>query len=102
VIKSGGEWISSIDIENVAVSCPGVRIAAVIGIAHPKWEERPLLIVEPHHGATVKAADVLAHIAAQVAKWQVPDEVVFDSVPLTATGKIDKKALRQIYALRYS
>lgn len=102
VIKSGGEWISSIDIENVAVSCPGVRIAAVIGIAHPKWEERPLLIMEPHQGATVKAADVLAHIASQVAKWQVPDEVVFDSVPLTATGKIDKKALRQIYALRYS
>ena len=102
VIKSGGEWISSIDIENVAVSCPGVRIAAVIGIAHPKWEERPLLIVEPHQGVTVEAADVLAHIAAQVAKWQVPDEVVFDTVPLTATGKIDKKALRQIYALRYS
>ena len=102
VIKSGGEWISSIDIENVAVGCPGVRIAAVVGIPHPKWEERPLLIVETHAGAEVSADVVLAHIGAHVAKWQVPDEVVFDTVPLTATGKIDKKSLRRTYADRYA
>jgi fatty-acyl-CoA synthase len=101
VIKSGGEWISSIDIENVAVGCPGVRIAAVVGIPHPKWEERPLLIVETHEGATISAEEVLTHIGAHVAKWQVPDEVVFATVPLTATGKIDKKTLRRTYADRY-
>ncbi len=102
VIKSGGEWISSIDLENIAVACPGVKIAAVIGVAHPKWEERPLLIVETHDGASVSTDDMLTHMGAHVAKWQLPDEVVFDRVPLTATGKIDKKTLRQAYFDRYS
>lgn len=101
VIKSGGEWISSIDLENIAVAYPGVKIAAVVGIAHPKWEERPLLVLELYPEAKVAAADVLSHMAAQIAKWQLPDEIVFDTVPLTATGKIDKKALRSKFASRY-
>jgi acyl-CoA synthetase (AMP-forming)/AMP-acid ligase II len=94
VIKSGGEWISSIDLENIAVACPGVRIAAVIGVPHPKWEERPLLIVEAHDGANVTKDQVLAYLAPRIAKWWTPDEVLFDAIPLTSTGKIDKKALR--------
>ena len=101
VIKSGGEWISSIDLENIAVAYPGVKIAAVVGIAHPKWEERPLLVMELYPEAKVAAADVLSHMAAHIAKWQQPDEIVFDTVPLTATGKIDKKALRSRFADRY-
>lgn len=102
VIKSGGEWISSIDLENIAVSYPGVKIAAVVGIPHPKWEERPLLVLETHPGANVESIEVLAHMAAHIAKWQLPDEIVFDTVPLTATGKIDKKTLRRTYAAQYS
>lgn len=102
VIKSGGEWISSIDLENIAVAYPGVKIAAVVGIPHPKWEERPLLVLETHPGATVEPAKVLAHMAEHIARWQLPDEIVFDTVPLTATGKIDKKTLRRTYSDRYS
>jgi len=74
----------------------------VIGIAHPKWEERPLLVIERHDGADVKADDVLAEMGRHVARWQLPDEVVFATIPLTATGKIDKKTLRRTYAGRYS
>jgi fatty-acyl-CoA synthase len=97
VIKSGGEWISSIDLENVAVACPGVKIAAVVGVPHPKWEERPVLVIERHDGATVSEADVYAFLEPRIVKWWKPDVVVFDQVPLTATGKIDKKILRQRY-----
>jgi fatty-acyl-CoA synthase len=97
VIKSGGEWISSIDLENAAVGCPGVRIAAVIGVPHPKWEERPLLIIEPHEGQAPTAEDIREHLAPRVAKWWLPDDIVFDRIPLTATGKIDKKTLREKY-----
>ncbi|WP_422059680.1 long-chain fatty acid--CoA ligase [Sphingopyxis sp.] len=97
VIKSGGEWISSIDLENAAVGCPGVRIAAVIGVAHPKWEERPLLVIEAHEGAAVTAAEIRAHLETRVVRWWLPDDILFDTVPLTATGKIDKKALRDQY-----
>ncbi|MDX2277466.1 MAG: long-chain fatty acid--CoA ligase [Hyphomonadaceae bacterium] len=97
VIKSGGEWISSIDIENIAVACSGVKIAAVIGVPHPKWEERPVLIIEPHDGAVIDEKQVLAYLEPRIVKWWMPDAVVFDSVPLTATGKIDKKVLRQRY-----
>jgi acyl-CoA synthetase (AMP-forming)/AMP-acid ligase II len=93
-IKSGGEWISSIDLENIAVGCPGVKIAAVIGIPHPKWEERPLLIVETHDGVTVTREQMYEFLAPRIVKWWTPDDVVFDSVPMTATGKIDKKTLR--------
>jgi fatty-acyl-CoA synthase len=97
VIKSGGEWISSIDLENIAAGCAGVKIAAVIGVPHPKWEERPVLIIEAHEGSAPSGAAVLDHLAPRVAKWWLPDEVVFARVPLTATGKIDKKALREAY-----
>lgn len=95
VIKSGGEWISSVDLENVAAGCPGVRIAAVVGAPHPKWEERPILVVETHQGASLTAQEVLAFLAERVVKWWLPDRVVFEPVPLTATGKIDKKVLRE-------
>ena len=97
VIKSGGEWISSIDLENVAVGCPGVKIAAVIGVPHPKWEERPLLVIEAHDGANVTRESVLEFLAPRIVKWWTPDDVLFDTVPLTATGKINKKVLRDAY-----
>ncbi|WP_307348615.1 long-chain fatty acid--CoA ligase [Caulobacter ginsengisoli] len=94
VIKTGGEWISSIDLENIAVACPGVKIAAVVGIPHPKWEERPLLVIETHDGANVTKDGVLEYLQPRIVKWWMPDDVVFAPVPLTATGKIDKKTLR--------
>ncbi|MBO9710127.1 MAG: long-chain fatty acid--CoA ligase [Caulobacter sp.] len=97
VIKSGGEWISSIDLENIAAGCPGVKIAAVVGVPHPKWEERPLLVIETHEGAAVAKADVLAFLEPRIVKWWTPDDVVFAPVPLTATGKIDKKVLREAW-----
>ena len=97
VIKSGGEWISSIDLENVAVGCPGVKIAAVVGVPHPKWEERPLLVIEAHDGQAVTREAVLDFLSPRIAKWWMPDDVVFASIPLTATGKIDKKVLRDLY-----
>jgi fatty-acyl-CoA synthase len=98
VIKSGGEWISSIDLENAAAACPGVRIAAVVGVPHPKWEERPVLVIERHDGAVVNEGEIYAFLESRIVKWWRPDAVFFDTVPLTATGKIDKKALRMRYA----
>ncbi|HVY89822.1 MAG TPA: long-chain fatty acid--CoA ligase [Hyphomonadaceae bacterium] len=98
VIKSGGEWISSIDLENIAVGCPGVKIAAVVGVPHPKWEERPLLVIERHEGASVSEVEIYAFLEPRIVKWWRPDAVIFDAVPLTATGKIDKKVLRSRYA----
>lgn len=97
VIKSGGEWISSVDLENAVAGCSGVKVAAVVGIAHPKWEERPLLIVEPHDGAVPAEAEIMATLSREFAKWQLPDQILFAPVPLTATGKIDKKQLRDRY-----
>ena len=98
VIKSGGEWISSIDIENIAVGCEGVANAAVIGVAHPKWDERPLLIVEPKPGAAPSKAQVLAFLEGKIAKWWMPDDVVtVEKIPLGATGKINKLALRESF-----
>ncbi|MBV2131692.1 long-chain fatty acid--CoA ligase [Pseudomonas sp. MAP12] len=97
VIKSGGEWVSSIDIENVAAACPGVKIAAVVGVFHPKWEERPLLVIEPHDDVEICVKRVLAHLEPNIVKWWMPDAVVIDQVPLTATGKINKKVLRERY-----
>lgn len=95
VIKSGGEWISSIDIENLAMSHPKVALAGVIGIAHPKWDERPLLIVKMKENETLTSADLLAFMDGKIAKWWMPDEVAFvDDIALGATGKIDKKVLR--------
>ena len=96
VIKSGGEWISSIDLENAAMSCPGVAEAAVIGVAHPKWDERPLLIVHPRPGATVTKEQVLDFLKDKVAKWWLPDDVQFvEAIPHGATGKILKTKLRE-------
>ncbi|PKQ05687.1 MAG: long-chain fatty acid--CoA ligase, partial [Alphaproteobacteria bacterium HGW-Alphaproteobacteria-10] len=96
VIKSGGEWISSIDLENAAVSCLGVAEAAAVGVAHPKWGERPVLVVVAAPGAAPDRDAVLAHMAARFAKWQTPDDVIFvDELPHTATGKLFKLALRQ-------
>ncbi|QYE34279.1 long-chain-fatty-acid--CoA ligase [Polymorphobacter sp. PAMC 29334] len=96
VIKSGGEWISSIELENAAVGCPGVLEAAVIGVPHPKWDERPLLIVVRKPGASVTRADMLAYLTGRIAKWWMPDDVVFiDELPHTATGKLLKTALRE-------
>jgi acyl-CoA synthetase (AMP-forming)/AMP-acid ligase II len=96
MIKSGGEWISSIDIENIAVSHPDIERAACIACAHPKWDERPLLVAVRREGSRVSARQVLDFYAGKVAKWCVPDDVVFvPDLPLTATGKIQKLALRQ-------
>ena len=99
VIKSGGEWISSIEIENIASGCPGVAEAAVIGVAHPKWDERPLLIIVRKDGATVTAEEILAYLEGRIAKWWTPDAVEFvEAIPHTATGKIQKTALREQFA----
>ena len=96
VIKSGGEWISSIEIENHAVGHPGVAEAAVIGVPHPKWDERPLLVIVRKGDAAVTREEVLAHIAGRIAKWWMPDDVAFvDAIPHTATGKISKLELRE-------
>jgi fatty-acyl-CoA synthase len=96
VIKSGGEWISSIDLENLAVGHPKIAEAAVIGIRHPKWDERPLLVVVPKPGQSVGKDDVLGYMQGKIAKWWMPDDVVFvDEIPHTATGKIQKTTLRQ-------
>ena len=99
VIKSGGEWISSIELENLATGHPEVRQAAVIGIAHPKWDERPLLIVVANDGADPSKQDLIDYLTDKVAKWWLPDDVVFiDELPLGATGKVLKTRLREIYA----
>jgi fatty-acyl-CoA synthase len=95
VIKSGGEWISSIELENAAVGCPGIKEAAAIGISHPKWDERPLLVCVKVEGSDVCAVKVREHLAGQVAKWWLPDAIEFvDELPHTATGKLSKRTLR--------
>ncbi|MEO0344728.1 MAG: 3-(methylthio)propionyl-CoA ligase [Pseudomonadota bacterium] len=99
VIKSGGEWISSIDLENTAVGHPDVAEAAVIGIAHPKWTERPLMIVVPKPGVTLSRDDILGYLDGKIAKWWTPDDVVFvEELPHTATGKIKKTTLREQFS----
>ena len=96
VIKSGGEWISSIDLENIAVAHPGVAEAAVIGAAHPKWDERPLLVVVRKPGPEVGREELIAFYEGKVAKWWIPDDVIFvDDLPHTATGKLSKLQLRE-------
>ena len=96
VIKSGGEWISSIDLENAAIGHPGVAEAAVIGVAHAKWDERPILVVVPVDGKAPTPDDLLAFLTDKVAKWWLPDDVVLvDEIPHTATGKISKMQLRE-------
>ncbi len=98
VIKSGGEWISSIEIENAAVGCPGVLEAAAIGIPHPKWDERPLLLIVRDDGSTVGEAEIRGFLSDQMAKWWLPDAIEFvEELPHTATGKLSKKDLRDKY-----
>jgi len=96
VIKSGGEWISSIDIENAAIGHPAVAEAAVVGVGHPKWQERPLLVVVRKRGSDVSRDDLLGFLEGKIAKWWVPDDAVFvDELPHTATGKLLKTKLRE-------
>ena len=98
VIKSGGEWISSIDLENIAMAHPAVHEAAAIACRHPKWDERPLLVVVRKPGADLTVAELLDFYEGRVAKWQIPDDVVFvDELPHTATGKLLKLRLRETY-----
>jgi len=99
VIKSGGEWISSIDVENAAMGHEAVAEAAVIGVPHPKWTERPLLIIIRAQGADLSREDILGWLDGKIAKWWIPDDVVFvDEIPHTATGKIKKIELRKQFA----
>jgi len=96
VIKSGGEWISSIDLENTAMGHPAVAEAAVIGVAHPKWQERPLLVVVRKPGVDVTREELIDWLDGKVAKWWLPDDVVFvHELPHTATGKLSKLQLRK-------
>ncbi len=96
VIKSGGEWISSIDIENIAMAHPAVAMAACIGVFHPKWDERPIVCVVKKPGAEVTSAELLTFYEGKTAKWQIPDDAVFvDAIPLGATGKMLKTKLRE-------
>jgi fatty-acyl-CoA synthase len=95
VIKSGGEWISSIDLENVAVAHPEIVEAAAIGLPHPDWAERPLLVVIAAPGTSPTRESVLAFLDGKIVKWWMPEDVVFvDALPYTATGKVSKKTLR--------
>ncbi|HEY0746295.1 MAG TPA: long-chain-fatty-acid--CoA ligase [Steroidobacteraceae bacterium] len=98
LIKTGGEWISSIDLENTAIGHPSVAAAAVIGVKHPKWQERPLLFVVLKPGHTLEQPDILAFLADRMAKWWVPEEVIFlESLPVGGTGKVQKTVLREKY-----
>ncbi|MEL8055380.1 MAG: long-chain-fatty-acid--CoA ligase [Pseudomonadota bacterium] len=98
VIKSGGEWISSIDLENIAVGHEKVANAAAIGIYHPKWDERPLLVIQAKPGETPTKEDILGALEGKIAKWWTPDDVQFvDEIPLGATGKINKRELREMF-----
>ncbi|MGB3071360.1 MAG: long-chain-fatty-acid--CoA ligase [Ottowia sp.] len=103
LVKSGGEWISSIDLENHAMGFPGIHEAAVVGVRHPKWDERPLMLVVPKPGASVEKQAMLKFLSARVARWWLPDDVVeVTDIPHTATGKINKAALRRTFAAHYS
>ena len=96
VIKSGGEWISSIELENLAVSHPSIAEAAVIGIEHPKWQERPLVIAVLKEGKTIEPIELINYMSKKLAKWQLPSDIVFvKELPHTATGKLLKTALRK-------
>jgi len=98
VIKSGGEWIGSIDLENIAMAHPAVAMAACIAARHPKWDERPLLVVTKKPGAEVTREELIAFYDSKIAKWWTPDDVVFvDGIPLGATGKMQKNKLREMF-----
>ena len=95
VIKSGGEWIGSIDVENIAMAHPAVLMAACVGVPHPKWDERPVVVVKKP-GQELTREQLLDFYAGKIAKWQIPDDVIFlDSIPLGATGKMQKMKLRE-------
>jgi 3-(methylthio)propionyl---CoA ligase len=99
LIKSGGEWISSIEVESLAMACPGVAMAACIAVPHPKWDERPWLVVVKRPGADLAEADLLKFLSARLPKWQVPDRVEFvDALPIGGTGKVLKQPLRDRFA----
>ncbi|GAA1327214.1 long-chain-fatty-acid--CoA ligase [Leucobacter albus] len=103
VVRSGGEWISSIDMENALVGHARIREAAVIGVAHPKWQERPLAIVATFDGAELSVDEVNSALTGKFAKWQLPDTVLFvDALPRTSVGKLDKKLLRELHADIYA
>jgi 3-(methylthio)propionyl---CoA ligase len=96
VIKSGGEWISSIDVENIAMSHPAIAMAACVGMPHPKWDERPIIAVVKKPGMEVSRDELIKFYDGKTAKWQIPDDVVFvDAIPLGATGKMQKMKLRE-------
>jgi fatty-acyl-CoA synthase len=102
VIKSGGEWISSIDMENALVGHPAVLEAAVVGIPHPKWEERPLALVVLRPNRHVTLQELHEHLSGTFCKWQLPDQVIFvESIPKTSVGKMNKKGIRDEHAGRY-
>src|SRR5271169_1673539 len=99
LIKSGGEWISSVDLENALMGHPAVKEAAVIGVAHPKWQERPLAAVVLKEGAAASPDELRAYLARTFAKWQLPDAFVFmNEIPRTSVGKFKKPALRDQFA----
>jgi len=96
LVKSGGEWISSVELEGLIMAHPDVAEAAVIAVVHPKWDERPLACVVLRQGATLTREDILNHLEGKVARWWLPDDVVFiEEVPKTSVGKFDKKVLRE-------
>ena len=98
VIKTGGEWISSLELESAAIAHPAVAMAAVIGVKHPKWDERPLLFLVCKPGHAVTKDEILAFVSERVPKWWVPDDVVFlDALPVGGTGKVQKGDLRKQY-----
>jgi fatty-acyl-CoA synthase len=99
LIKSGGEWISSIDLENVAMAHPGIAACAAIAMPHPKWDERPVLVAVAAGADKPALDDIHTHMSEHFAKWQLPDDVIWvDALPLTATGKVSKLTLRQQFA----
>jgi fatty-acyl-CoA synthase len=98
LIKSGGEWISSVELENIASSHPELEMVAVIAAKHPRWDERPVLIVKKQQGSQITADDIFSYYLDKIAKWQIPDHIVFvDEIPVGGTGKIVKKELREMY-----
>ena len=102
VIKSGGEWISSIDMENLLLSHPAIAEAAVVGLAHPKWQERPFVLIVPKPGQEITLEQVRSHLSSAFAAWQLPDAIeIVAEIPRTSVGKFDKKQIRSAYAAAY-
>src|SRR4029079_5850121 len=103
VIKSGGEWISSVALENAIMGLPGVAEAAVVGIAHPRWDERPLALVVPRDGCVITTEEIRAQLASRFPKWWLPDAVeVVSAIPKTSVGKFQKREIRERYRDRYN